>query len=77
VFIKQGFDWISAAKGDIYQQDLPKMRAASKALHQELHQLHAQWLAANPEASQDEQDRRYSEIWQELKTDAKYAVAYA
>lgn len=77
LFIKQGFDWISKAKGDIYQQDLPKMKAASRALHQELHQLHAQWLAAHPEADQDAQDRRYSEIWMDLKTDPKYAIAYA
>lgn len=77
VFIKQRFDWITKAKGDIYQQDLPKMKAASRALHQELHQLHAQWLAAHPEADQDAQDRRYSEIWMDLKTDPKYAIAYA
>lgn len=77
LFIKQGYQWITEAKGDIYERDLPKAKAASKELHRELRQTYEQWLAQHPEADQDMADRKYSEIWQDLKTKPEYAIAYA
>lgn len=77
LFIKQGFQWIAEAKGEIYQADLPQVQATSREMQRELHQLHDVWIAQHPEATEDERDIQLAAYWRKLKTERpEYAALY-
>lgn len=77
VFIKQGFQWIAAAKGTIWDEELPKLQALNEQMWDEIYAEYDPLVAAHPEWSELERDALLSKLYNEKRDLPAYAACYA
>lgn len=76
LFIKQRFTWITRAKEEIYQQELPVKQAANRAMWDQIQADLDNWLSENPAATKEQEDAMTAALWQTWKQDPRYAISY-
>lgn len=76
LFIKQRFTWITRAKEEIYQQELPVKQAANRAMWDQIQADLDHWLSENPDATQAQEHAMTAALWQTWKQDPRFAISY-
>lgn len=79
IFIKQGFDWITQAKGDIYREELPKIQEINVEMWEHIYADLDAWITENPGSTQEERSAMKAALWHKWRyeEDPKYALPYA